>query len=213
MGCIYAQRKEDSRNGKRKDELACAFCRAPDTVTEKESIMLVKKAVEKNNPDATNMLASCYMYGEKGLPRDVTKAKELYLKAGELGCGDGYYNLANIYAKKGAEKDTRKERQYLELGTIAGDVYARHNLGSLEWRSGSYEKACKHWMISSKGGNEMSLDHVQVAFKKGYVSKDEYTETLRAYQQYKENTKSAMRDEFLVYNPSHKYSELERLAS
>ena len=211
MGCIYAQRKEDSRSGKREDELTCAFCRAPEAATDEEFLTCLENTVKKNNPNGINMLASFYMYGEKGLPRDVTKAKELYLKAGELGCGDGYYNLSNIFSNDGPERDIKKERQYLELGTIAGDVYSRHNLGALDWGSGSYERACKHFMISAKGGNEMSLEHLKVGFKRGYITKDQYTETLRAYQQHKENTKSAMRDEYLAYNPNHIESELERL--
>ena len=32
----------------------------------------------------------------RGLPQDEQKANELWLKAGELGCASGYYNLAVV---------------------------------------------------------------------------------------------------------------------
>ena len=31
------------------------------------------------------------------VPQDWSKANELYLKAGELGCADAYFNLGNSY--------------------------------------------------------------------------------------------------------------------
>ena len=46
-----------------------------------------------DNANAFYDLAGYYANGEMGMPQDITKANELWLKAGELGCHEGYYNL------------------------------------------------------------------------------------------------------------------------
>ena len=49
---------------------------------------------------------------------------------------------------------------------------------------------------------EESLKDVKLGFQRGYITKDEYAGALRAYQQQKENTTSAARDEFLAHYPT-----------
>ena len=50
---------------------------------------------------------------------DFTKANELNLQAGELGCADGYYMLAYSYRNgSGVDRDMKKAEYYLELSTI-----------------------------------------------------------------------------------------------
>ena len=81
---------------------------------------------------------------------------------------------------------------------------SRHNLAVMEETNGAYKRAYKHFLICAKAGYEPSLDSVKIGFQDGYVTKDEYTGALRAYQKQRDDRKSAMRDEALVYeaNPS-----------
>ena len=53
--------------------------------------------MENGSSEAHNQLASNYAQGTNGMPQDWAKANELYVKAGELGCAEGYYRLGNSY--------------------------------------------------------------------------------------------------------------------
>ena len=74
-----------------------------------------------------------------------------------------------------------------------------HNLGCLDWEVGDYERAYKHFVICAKAGYEKSLKLIQQGCEDGYITRDEYTEILRAYQQKQEDMKSKMRDEYPLY--------------
>ena len=58
--------------------------------------------MEKGNGHAFYQLAGFYIEGNMGLPQDEGKANELWLKAGELGCAEGYCNLGIHYYNGGA---------------------------------------------------------------------------------------------------------------
>ena len=199
-GCIHAQVKEDISSGKRKEEIAtCPFCRKPDARTEEERNLRLKKIMEKGNATALHIVASLYNEGRRDFCRNLTKAIELYLKSGELGCADAYCSLGNIYEEgNGVERDVKKARYYFELGTIGGSIDARHNLACFDAKDGDIERASKHFVICAKAGSEVSLPYVKGFFEDGIITKDEYAEVLRAYQKQQEDRKSAMRDESLV---------------
>lgn len=118
------------------------------------------------------------------------------LKAGELGCAQAYANLGEFYRDGilGVEVDKKKAKQYLELAAMMGHTEARHNIGCIEGASGNKGRAYKHMMISARAGYKKSLDLVKIGFKQGYVTKDEYANTLRAYQSRQDEMKSEMRD-------------------
>ena len=73
----------------------CAFCRKPKANSHEDEIKWLMKLVDADNGDAVHALASLYFNGLKGMPQDTTKANELMLKAGELGCHEAYFNLGN----------------------------------------------------------------------------------------------------------------------
>ena len=200
-GCIHAQRKEGIRSGKAEEHAgACSFCREPHPDTEEIAVTRLKSCMAKNNAQAIHCFASCYMRGEMGFPRDRVKGRELLLKAGELGCADGYADLAFSYKIEcGGEFDLKKQRQYFELAAMKGNIPARNNLGCLDLDAGDRKRAFKHFAISAKAGFESSLNAIKDGYKEGYVTKDEYSEILHAYQKKQEDMKSEMRDEFLVY--------------
>ena len=206
MGCAYTKHKEDMRNGKQREEAgACAFCREPPSMTDKEVIDRLERGVERNDAPSMKQLGLRYRDGVDGLQKDLTKALVLFLKAGKLGDADAYNNVGNLYENgNGVEKDMKQARYYYELAAIDGSLIARHNLASLDWNSSNYSRACKHYLICAKGGFEPSLEGVKFGFKRGYVTKDEFTHALRACQKQHADTMSAMRDEaadFFTANP------------
>ena len=150
--------------------------------------------MQAGNAHAFSSLADLYQSGE-GVPRDNEKANELWLIAVELGCAEAYYNLGNSYDYgRGVEVDKRKAKYYWEIAAINGDVHARHNLGCKEVDADNMHRAQKHFLLAAKAGLKPSLDNVKVGFTYGRVTKDEYANTLRAYQQRHDEMKSEERD-------------------
>ena len=127
-GCIVAMMVQ----GKSKDSARCCpFCRklaARDR--DGSEVTLLEKLIESCNGEACMQLGSFIAQGDFGLEVDNVKATELFLKAGKLGYTGGYFNLGEFY--RAVEVDEKKAKHYYELAAIGGNVYARHNLGSIE---------------------------------------------------------------------------------
>ena len=188
-GCIYAMKMSEGKD-------LCAFCRTPRAATYEECIHRNKKLMESSNGWAFHLLAGCYDNGLLGLQQDYQKANELWLKAGELGCAQAYYNLGVSYDQgRGVEVDKKKAKHYWELAALNGDKDARYAVGYLEGQAGNHHRAFKHLLIAARAGNEDALDWVKKkGFMNGFVTKDEYADALRAYHERQKETKSDARD-------------------
>ena len=203
-GCVHAEFKEDIRNGKRREDCrVCAFCRASPTTTDEAEVDRLQKCVERNDAKSMEQLAIYYLEGKMGLQKDSEKAMELFQRAGEHGSATAYGRLGNIY-NEGIYEDIKKAKYYWERGAIGGCTESRLHLAISEGRNGNNIRAFKHFLICAKAGSKASLDGVKLGFQHGIITKDEYTEALRAYQKQHDDRKSALRDEALVYdaNPS-----------
>ena len=194
-GCIYAMREEARERGKIG---LCAFCRelAPTgSNSEEEEIKRVTKLVEADNSEAFHQLAGHYSDGSYGMQQDFAKANELLLRAGELGCAKAYCNLGTAYYNgMGLDVDKKKAKHYYELAAMGGNIQARYNLGCVEEKAGDYHQAMKHYILAAKAGFKESLDAVKRGFVDGFVTKDEYANTLRAYQSRQDEMKSDNRN-------------------
>ena len=121
-------------------------------------------------------------------------AFEYLTNAAGLGDAGAHYNLSCLYRDgKGVEKDTIKQVYHLEEAAIGGDPAARHNLGCIEAKSGSFERAKKHLIIAANLGHQNSLNGLRLLYADGHASKEDYASALRAYQTAVEATKSAVR--------------------
>jgi TPR repeat protein len=189
MGCIYAMvEREGAKN-------ICAFCRTPGGESDEETIRRNKKLMDKGSAYACYWLAGYYARGIMGMPQDWAKANELYLKAGELGCVEAYFNLGSSYYNgDGVEIDKERAMHYFELAAMNGSVHARYNLGVIEGQAGNPQRACKHFILAARAGYEEALDAVKEGFRSGIITKDEYANTLRAYQKSQDEMKSEARD-------------------
>jgi len=63
-----------------------------------------------------------------------------------------------------------------------------------EYEACNYNRAYKHVIFSARAGDMESLDKAKQGFMKGYVTKDEYANTLRAHQQRHDEMKGDNRD-------------------
>ena len=76
---------------------------------------------------------------------------------------------------------------------MKGNVDARHQLGCVQGQAGNEYRAMKHF-IAASAGDQKSLDKVMQGFMQGFVTKDEYASTLRAFHERQKEMKSAARD-------------------
>ena len=201
-GCMYAMSAESRGRGK---VVLCACCRKPPSRSPEEEDERMKKCM-----DADNYTERDYEHGD-GVQQDFAKANELYLKAGELGCPEAYLNLGYSYRLgRGVEVDKKKGNHCFELAAMGGNDKARYNLGCLEGEAGNQNRARKHFMIAAKAGYKDSLDTVKKGYMMGYFTKDEFANTLRAYQKAHDAMKSDMRDKFgSFYHNQRKSRQVE----
>ena len=163
--------------------------------------------MEMNDADAYYNLACKYRSGLCGLPQDISKALELWHRAGELGSSTAYNNIGAAYYNgiRGVEIDDKKSRHYFELAAMAGDVDARFNLGLSEMNAGNMDRALKHFMISSRSGDDDSLKRIKQLFMDGHATKDDYAKALRFHQAYLDEIKSDQRDKAAAFSDEYKY--------
>jgi len=132
-----------------------------------------------------------------GLRQDHAKALELYRKSAKLENHFADFILSQLYRKGGiVEKDTRKATYHGQLGAMAGNAHARNNLGYDEGNAGNMDRAYKHWMISANDGLVKSMKTIQEGYKRGFVTKDDYAKTIRAYDNSIAEMRSDDRDRY-----------------
>ena len=202
-GCVHAADLRDKKNAS-----LCPFCRTPPPITDEEVIERYEKRMELNDARAIHRLGAFYANGELGLPQSMTKALELWHRAGELGhnYNGSYCNIGNVYnLGVYVEKDIKKAVHYWELAAMGGNTAARHNLGVLEKQGGNVDRALKHWMIAVECGFKKSLEIIKRFYNAGQVTEDDYAKALRLYQAYLDEIKSDQRDEAAAFNADWKY--------
>ena len=182
----------------------CPFCRTLPANSDEEHVRRIKKCMKTGNAMAHFQLGLHYAqdwnsshesYLKVGAKQDFQKANELFLKAGELGCTEAFYNLASSYeCGTGVERNESKAIHFYELAAMNGHNLARHNLGVYEEQAGNYHRAYKHFVIAAKAGCEESLAGVKNGYILGYVTKVDYAKTLREYQTLCDAMKSDARD-------------------
>ena len=105
----------------------------------------------------------------------------------------------------GVVNDKKNEVYHLEKAAIAGNPYARHNLGCYESERRKYERAVKHWIIATNLGHEGSMQNVKEAYRCGLVSKEYFDSALRGHQAAIDATTSSQRDEAEAFVARQKY--------
>ena len=200
-GCIHAVTRL-----RETDIPLCPFCRIPSATSDEENVKRMMKRVDAGDAEAMSLLGEFYSDAACGLRQDHAKAFELYHRAAELGHTPAYSNIGRAYnIGEGVEIDEKKANHYFELAAMRGSAAARHSLGVLEKNGGNIGRAIKHYVIAVGGGDNLSMKQIQQLFMLGYVSKDEYTEALRAYQKYLAEVKSSQRDEAAAAYDRYRY--------
>ena len=178
-GCMRAA-EDEMETGKMKT--CCAFCRVSLPRSEREAAKRLRKRIKLGDAEACFSLGINYQIG-RGLPKDMSKAIELWKQGAALGSIRAHYNLARaLYFGDGVEKDTEKAIHHYRFAAIGGHEQARHMLGHEEHYFGNINVAMKHYIISARAGFDNSLKRVGSGYKAGHVTKQDYASTLRAHQ-------------------------------
>ena len=192
FGCTEEMRDKDTRKERVGD--LCPFCRTVSTPS--NTVELLKKRMERNDPESFHIMSHILMEGLYGQKTDQKKAISLMEKGAELGSSDATASLGNAYmfGAFGLEKDIGKGKRYLEQAAIKGSVEARYSLGCMENTKMTVSRGVKHFIIGAKDGHKPCLDSVKKAFTLGYATKEEYEGALRSYHESQNATTTKERD-------------------
>jgi len=195
--------KERARAGKaRKDTPPlCPFCRIPVATSAEESVQRLKRRVDTNpsDPHAKCILALSYIDDDSDglLPRDTTKAVDLFTSAAEEGSAVACGALGELYNptfhQHHIEADLQKSLHYYTLAAKAGNTEALVHLACLALEFGSDVRLVFKYLVSAAlQGCDRALDIIKVGYIQDVVSKDDYERALRGW--YKTSSESIVDD-------------------
>lgn len=200
IGCSYKQSMNNIEksindihiNGVKTNEKKCAFCCQPPP---KNIIRAMKKLMKKNNPGVIMQMATRYREGN-GVIQSNTKTLELRIRAAELGYAQAFGFIGHYYEEGFVvEQNTSKALEFYGIAAKRGSVQAHNALVSLHAKNGNADESTKHLKVAASAGDKMSMDDLMQAYKVKLLSKEELTQTLRAFQTSTNEMKSEERDE------------------
>ena len=198
QGCFYKSLIRDIENGVQKHEVKCAFCRQ---LTPKSIVKASKKLMKKNDSGAFMQMAALHRGGENGVLQSDTKALEMCIRAAELGLSNAFADIGYHY-RRGivVEQDGSKSLAFYELAAKRGSITGHQVIAQFYgMNDNTMKKSIKHLKVAASAGDQESMDGLMQLYRKKELSKEELTQTLRAYQASINNMKSKDRDEARVY--------------
>jgi len=196
-GCAIATREEIAKGNIKR---LCPFCRmrlpksneeSPHPSSDNEWLKRIKDRMELSDAEAFYELAEHYRDGEN-LVNALNSAAKLGSIRAHARFAAAYFRDLGIEENINIEK--AKALHHCKLAAIGGHEIARFHLGAIECKNGNMDTAMKHYIISAKSGYDGALKVVGVGYEEGYVTKDEYASTLRAYQVSTDEMKSVERE-------------------
>ncbi|KAJ3193993.1 hypothetical protein HK101_003702 [Irineochytrium annulatum] len=128
-----------------------------------QSVEWYQKAAEQKDPDAACAMAFMYATG-KGVVKDLSKAKDHYLRAAEKGNRVAENALGWFYENGlgGLRKDPDMAVGFYKRAAEKGEVNALFNLGECAWKGlGSKRdkaKAAEYWQRASEAGHMQATE-------------------------------------------------------
>jgi len=193
-GCIYLNTVNKIKDKGRlidKHEHICAFCRqqAPNNY-----IKSLRKLMKKNNTQAFMIMAHKYKTGTQVFQSD-TKSLEMYIRAAELGHADAYTKIGHYYEQGTAvEQNLSKSLAFYEVAAKKGSLLGHQKLEVFHGEIGNDKKSIEHLKVVASAGDQDSMDALMDYYKEKMLSKEDLTQTLRAFQASSNEMKSKPRD-------------------
>ena len=96
----------------------------------REALQLLQRAADAGSAEGAHRLGLLYADGAEGVPRNETKALELFEKAAAAGHRRAQINAGTMYFRgQGTARDLIKARAWLEKAAAQNDPYALYALG------------------------------------------------------------------------------------
>ena len=190
-GCRYGSPRE-----------RCPHCDTAVPRSDEECHRRIKERIEvHNDPVAMYILGHCHLEGidnddhDAAFPVNYEKAAKLFQRASELGSAAAHFQLGLAYKHgRGVDMSNETSMYHLRMAAVKGSLTARFNLGLTEGRRDNHDGAMWHWMIAARCGHVASLEAVRRGFVAGYVTKQDFEDTLRAHEVSRDETRSDQRD-------------------
>jgi len=91
------------------------------------------------------MMGTGYNNGDWGLPQDLKKALELYIKA-YVGSASAHNKMVLLYHHgEHVPRDEKKAMAHCQKHAMTGDELSRHTIGKYEARLGKTDRSIRHY--------------------------------------------------------------------
>jgi len=158
------------------------------------NIKVLKKLMKKKNPEAFMQMAERYKNGKEIL-QSYTKSLEMRICAAELGHADAFVNIGYFYdVGLAVEQDKSKTLEFYEIAAKKGSVQAHQYLALYHGKRRNIDKSVRHCKVAASAGDQQSMDGLMKAYRDKLLTKEELSQTLRAFQTAKDLMKSKDRD-------------------
>ena len=206
-GCMQAARRVlFQTNQKRKDQgqpqlpALCPYCREAVPVGEAAMMRQWEARMELGDAVAYYQVGTAFLNGTTGKPKKANEAVKLLSRSAEMGFPEACLRMAAFHELGHGgivPKDLAIAKKYYQLAAKGGNVVGRHLLASLEINTTlNIHLAIKHLKIAAENGYKESMDALILLKGRGVVSKEEFNETARAYNNAVAEMKSENRDNF-----------------
>ena len=195
LGCYYKHMVTDIKKGVQRKDDKCAFCRQPTPT--RLSRKSLKKLMKKNDPQAFIQMAIYYKEGDDGMMQSDTKSLEMLIRAAEFGHGEAYLRIGEYYDDGlVVEQDISKMVAFYEVSAKKGYVQAHRYLALFHAKNWNNKKSFEHMKMAASAGDKDAVDLLVKSYKieNSPLSKEELTQTLRAFQAANDNMKSEDRE-------------------
>jgi len=205
-GCINKNMITGLKKGKRILEQKCAFCQQTLAPGQKR-IKSLKKLMKKNDPYAFIEMARCYKTGD-WVFQSETKSLEMYIRAAELGHAVAFGKLG-LYYEEGVlvEQDTSKALEYHKIAAKKGSLNAHGYLSHFHGKNRHIQTSIKHMKVAASAGDKGAIDGLMAYFKDKFLSKEDLTQSLRAYQATNSEIMSKDRENARLFEESSRKGE------
>lgn len=205
MGDVYKYIFTKLENSTQKNKMKCAFCQQVATNPTKELKRLMKKKI----PLAFMQMAFKYKQGE-GVIQSDTKALEMITRAAELGHdAEAFVYIGQCYEQSIAvEESLPKAVDFLQVAAKKGSFMAHQYIANFHGRNGNNQIGeNEHLKVAASAGCQEAMDSLMNAYKDKLLSKEELTQTLRAFQASNSEMMSNDREDARLLEESRKTGE------
>ena len=180
----------------------CAFCRTAAPRSGEEDLVLLKKRIEKKDPQAMLSMAMHYGYGQRGLPVDQAMCVELLRQSTALGYPGAYSKLGDLYysGEVGLEQNGEEALKFWHKAAEGGHLSSLHNLGCRVARDGDRVAAMRYWRLSASAGYKLSMGVLIGCFENWrLLHHADLAETLQAFCRSRGEMKSEEREQWIKH--------------